>query len=44
MLGTGAAPENRERMLAAGASAFLSKPVDVRTLLTALDRFIEPNP
>jgi len=34
-------PEKREQMLAAGARAFLAKPVVVRTLLGVVDQFIK---
>jgi PAS domain S-box-containing protein len=41
MLSADNLPDTRERMLAAGARAFLAKPVEVRTLLGVFDRFIE---
>lgn len=37
-------PGKRKQMLTAGARAFLTKPVEVRTLLGVLDSFIEHRP
>jgi CheY-like chemotaxis protein len=37
-------PEQREQMLSAGARVFLSRPVEVRAILGAIDRFIEFQP
>jgi len=37
-------PATRERMLAAGASAFLAKPVEVRALLGVFDQLLELQP
>ena len=44
MLGAGDPPATREQLMAAGARAFFLKPVEVRTLLGALDQFIEYTP
>jgi PAS domain S-box-containing protein len=41
MLSADALPGKREQMLAAGARAFLTKPVEVRTFLGVLDQLLE---
>jgi PAS domain S-box-containing protein len=41
MLSADAAPGKRVEMLAAGARAFITKPLDVRNFLSVVDRFLE---
>jgi CheY-like chemotaxis protein len=36
-----ASPGRRQRLLAAGARAFLTKPVDVRDLMATIDELLE---
>ena len=40
MLTADAQPATRERLLAAGASAFVTKPLEVRALLQAIDQLL----
>jgi len=40
MLTADAQPHTREQLLAAGARAFVTKPIEVRALLAAVDRFL----
>jgi PAS domain S-box-containing protein len=37
-----AVPGKREKLLAAGADAFLTKPIDVRAFLASVDQFLKP--
>jgi signal transduction histidine kinase/ActR/RegA family two-component response regulator len=44
MLSADATPHRIERLLAAGATAYLTKPIDVRELLQVLDEALHPSP